>query len=77
MKKFALTALAIGLLSSTAFAAEKTQEQLQQEENRIFNIDGIQQKTFRKLVASGANTKVAWFGDVNPDCTTNTSLRRH
>jgi hypothetical protein len=46
------------LLSSSVLAAEqpeKTPEQLKQEENHIFNIDGVQQKTYRKLVASGNN----------------------
>lgn len=60
----------------TAFAAEKTQEQIDQEANRIFGIDGVQQKTFHKLVASGTTTKVAWFGDINPDCTSKNSTVR-
>jgi len=69
MKKCLLSILALGLLSSFAFAAEKTPEELQQEENHIFAIDGVQQKNFRKLVASGMNTRVGLFNHINPDCT--------
>ena len=70
MKKLLLAGTTVLLMATgTTYAAEKTPDELQQEENHIFSIDGVQQKTFHKLIASGMNARIAIFGFVNPDCT--------
>ena len=69
MKAVLMTSIALALVSANALAQEKTPEPLREEKNHIFSIDGIQQKNYRKLVASGTTTKITWFGDANPDCT--------
>ena len=45
MTKFLLTVLAFGLLSSFAFAEEKTPEQLREERSRIFGIERLESQT--------------------------------
>ena len=67
MKLFAaLTALV--LLPSFAVAQEKTQEQLREEQAVIFQHDGVQRHEYKRIVASGAKTRVGYWGSVNPDC---------
>ena len=53
MKSLLLTVLAIGLLSSSAFAQE----------------EGLQKKQYTRVVASEANTRIGFFTGLNPDCT--------
>ena len=67
MKLFAaLTALV--LLPSFAVAQEKTQEQQREEQAVIFQHDGVQRHAYKRIVASGAKTRVGYWGSVNPDC---------
>jgi hypothetical protein len=54
MSKFLLAVCAFGLLLSSAFAQEKTPEQLREERSRIFGIEGLDSQTFDRVVASGA-----------------------
>src|SRR5262249_46457139 len=68
MGKFLLTVCAFGLLLSSAFAQEKTQEQLREESSHIFGIDGLQTQTFTRFVASGAKQRMGFYADLNPDC---------
>jgi hypothetical protein len=52
MSKFLLTVCAFGLLLSSAFAEEKTPEQLREERSHIFGIEGLQTQTFTRFVAA-------------------------
>jgi len=64
MSKFLLTVCAFGLLSSSAFAEEKSPEQHQEESNQI----GLQKMNWTRVVASGTNQRIGFFYAVNPDC---------
>ena len=68
MIKFLLTVFVFGLFSSFAFAEEKTPEQLREERSRIFGIEGLESQTFTRVVASGAKHRIAFYVDLNPDC---------
>jgi hypothetical protein len=68
MSKFLLTVCAFGLLLSSAFAQEKTQEQLREERSHIWGIEGLQNQTFTRVVASGAKHRIGFYVDLNPDC---------
>src|SRR5262249_18166410 len=68
MSKFLLTVCAFGLLLSSAFAQEKTPEQLREEQSHIFGIEGLQTQTLTRLVASGAKQRFGFFYSINPDC---------
>ena len=68
MSKFLLTLCAFGLLLSSAFAEEKTPEQLREERSHIFGIEGLQTETFSRFVASGAKQRMGFYVDINPDC---------
>ena len=57
MKNLLLTVLAFGLLSSSAFAEEQPQQ------------EGLQQKQFNRIVASGRKLRIGFFYAINPDCT--------
>jgi hypothetical protein len=57
MKNLVLTVLAFGLLLSSAFAEEQPQQ------------EGLQQKQFTRVIASGAKARVGFFYALNPDCT--------
>jgi hypothetical protein len=69
MSKFLLTVCAFGLLLSSAFAQDKTPEQLREERGHIFGIEGLENQTFNRIVASGAKVRIGFFYAVNPDCT--------
>ena len=68
MSKFLLTVCAFGLLLSSAYAQEKSPEQLREESSRIFGIEGLQTQTFTRFVASGAKQRIGFYADLNPDC---------
>jgi len=68
MSKFLLTLCAFGLLLSSAFADEKTPEQLREERSHIFGIEGQEGQTFTRVVASGAKQRLDFYAAVNPDC---------
>ena len=69
MNKFLLTVCAFGLLLSSAFAQERTPEQLREERSHIFGIDGLQTETFSRFVAAGAKQRIYFYAALNPDCT--------
>jgi hypothetical protein len=68
MSKFLLTVCAFGLLLSPAFAEDKTPERLQEERSHIFGIEGLENQTFTRFVASGAKQRIGFYASVNPDC---------
>jgi hypothetical protein len=70
MSKFLLTVCAFGLLLSSAFAQDKTPEQLREEGNIIWTHDGVRQEKFTKVVLSGTNQRIGFFHFLNPDCST-------
>jgi hypothetical protein len=69
MTKFLLTACACGLFISSALAQDKTPEQLEREENRLFGVEGVQQYRIARNVASGASQRLNFHVSLNPDCT--------
>jgi hypothetical protein len=69
MKRLLLTVCAFGLLLSSAFAEEKTPEQLREERSHIFGVEGLESQTFTRVVASGAKQRIGFFYALNPDCT--------
>ena len=68
MSKFLLTVCAFGLLLSSAFAEEKSREQLREERLHIFGIEGQENQTFTRFVASGAKQRIGFYASLNPDC---------
>ena len=56
MKNSLLTALALGLLSSSVSAEERPRP-------------ALEKKQFARVVASGANPRIEFFYALNPDCT--------
>src|SRR5262245_24079680 len=68
MSKFLLTVCAFGLLLSSALAQEKTPEQLREERSHIFGIEGLENKRFTRVVASGAKHRIDFYASLNPDC---------
>jgi hypothetical protein len=68
MSKFLLTVCAFGLLLSSAFAEEKSPEQLREERAHIFGIEGKESQTFTRVVASGAKQRMYFYASLNPDC---------
>jgi hypothetical protein len=56
------------LLLSSAFAQEKSPEQLREERSHIFGIEGLQTQTFTRFVASGAKQRMGFYAHINPDC---------
>jgi hypothetical protein len=69
MSKFLLTACAFGLLLSSAFAEEKSREQLREERSHIFGIEGQESQSFNRVVASGTKQRIGFYAALNPDCT--------
>ena len=69
MSKFLLTVCAFGLLLSSAFAEEKSREQLREERSHIFGVEGQENQTFTRVIASGAKQRLDFYAAVNPDCT--------
>jgi hypothetical protein len=68
MKRLLFTVLAFVLLSSSAFAQEKSPEQYREEQSHIFGIEGQESQTFTRVVASGAKQRIGFFVSLNPDC---------
>jgi hypothetical protein len=68
MKKLALSVCVFGLLLSSAFAQEKTQEQLREEKDIIWSHDGIRQEKYTKVVLAGTKQRIGFFHFLNPDC---------
>ena len=52
MNKLLLTACAFALFSSSAFAEEKSLEELDKEGNRIWGTEGVQKYQFTRIVPS-------------------------
>jgi hypothetical protein len=70
MSKFLLiTVCAFGLLLPSAFAQEKSPEQYREESSHIFGIEGLENQTFARVVASGAKLRIGFYAHLNPDCT--------
>jgi len=69
MSKFFLTVCAFALLSSSAFAEEKSLEQLDKESNRIWGTEGVQKYQFTRIISSGTNQRIEFITALNPDCT--------
>jgi hypothetical protein len=69
MSKFLLTVCAFGLLSSSAFAEEKSLERLREERSHIFGIEGQDSETLTRVIASGAKQRIGFYASLNPDCT--------
>jgi hypothetical protein len=63
-----LTVCAFGLLLSSAFAEDKTPEQLREERSHIVGIEGLENQTFTRVVPSGAKQRIGFYAAVNPDC---------
>ena len=68
MSKFLFTVCIFGLLLSSAFAQEKTPEQLREERSHIFGIEGLENQRFTRVVASGAKHRIDFYASLNPDC---------
>ena len=66
MNKFLVTACIFGLLLSSAFAQEKSPEQLREESSRVFGIEGLQTQTFTRFVAAGTKQRIGFYADLNP-----------
>ena len=69
MKRLLPAVCALGLLSSSAFAQDKSPEQLREEGDRILNAEGLRKQQATRVVASGTNQRIAFFTALNPDCT--------
>jgi hypothetical protein len=68
MKRLLLTVCAFGLLSSSAFAQEKSPEQYREEQSRIFGIEGQESQTYTRVVTSGAKQRIGFYTALQPDC---------
>ena len=68
MSKLLLTVCAFGLLLSSAFAQERTPEQLREERSHIFGIEGEESQRLTRVVASGAKQRMNFYASLNPDC---------
>ena len=64
----AFVVCAFGLIFSSAFAQDKSPEQLREERSHIFGIDGLQTQTFSRFVGSGARHGMGFYVQINPDC---------
>ena len=69
MSKFLLTVCAFLLFLSSAFAQDKSPEQLREERSRIFGIEGQDNQTYNRVVASGTKQQIGFYVSLNPDCT--------
>jgi hypothetical protein len=69
MSKFLLAVCAFGLLFSSALAQDKSPEQLREERSRIFGIEGQDNQTYNRVVASGTKQLIGFYVSLNPDCT--------
>jgi hypothetical protein len=69
MKNLLFTVLTFGLISSSAFAEEKTPERLQEEKANIQSQQGLEKWTFARVIGSGKKVQIGFFTSLNPDCT--------
>jgi hypothetical protein len=69
MNKFLLAVCALGLLLPSAFAQDKSPEQLREERSHIFGVEGLQTQTFNRFVAAGTKQRMGFYVAINPDCT--------
>jgi hypothetical protein len=69
MRKFLLAVIAFGLVSSSAFAEEKSLERLREERSHILGVEGLESQTYSRVIASGAKQRLDFYAAVNPDCT--------
>jgi hypothetical protein len=68
MSKFLLTVCAFGLFLSSAFAQEKSLEQLDRERGRIWGTEGVRKDQVTRIVPTGTSQRVSFFHWTNPDC---------
>jgi hypothetical protein len=68
MSKFLVTVCAFGILLSSAFAEEKSREQLREESNQLFGVEGVQRIELNRMIASGTKQQIGFFSSLNPDC---------
>jgi hypothetical protein len=68
MSKFLLTLCAFGLFLSSAFAQEKSLEQLDRESARLWGTEGVRKDQVQRIVPSGTSQRVSFFTWINPDC---------
>jgi hypothetical protein len=68
MSKFMVTVCAFGLLLSSAFAEEKSREQLREESNQLFGVEGLQKIELNRTIASGTKQRIGFFYAIQPDC---------
>jgi hypothetical protein len=69
MSKLLITICAFGLLLASAFAQDKSPEQLREERARIFGVEGQESQTFTRVIDSGAKQRIGFYASLNPDCT--------
>jgi hypothetical protein len=70
MKNLLLTVCAFGLLSSSsAFAQDKSPEQLREEGDRMMTSEGLRKEQVTRIVSSSKNQRIGFFTALNPDCT--------
>jgi hypothetical protein len=69
MGKFLLALCAFGVLFSSAFAQHKSPKQLREERARIFGIEGQDNQTYNRVVASGTKQQINFYVSLNPNCT--------
>jgi hypothetical protein len=68
MSKFLLQVGAFGLLLSSAFAEEKSLEQLDRESARIWGTEGVRKDQVKRIVPSETSQRMSFFIWLNPDC---------
>ena len=69
MNKFLLTVCAFGLLFSSAFAQEKSLEDIDKRSRRMMATEGLSKEEINRVVASGTKQRIGFFTYLNPDCT--------
>ena len=70
MCKFLLLVFTLGL-ASPAFAEEKSPEQLREERSRILGVEGLENQTISRVIASGAKLRIGFFTSLTPDYSSN------
>jgi hypothetical protein len=71
MKRLLLAVCASELLLPSAFAQDKSPEQLREEGSRILNAEGLRKEQVTRVVASGKNQRIGFFTSLSPDCVSN------
>jgi hypothetical protein len=67
MKKPFLIVIALGLLSSSAFAVEKTRTQ--EDSDHLFRVEGKRKFEYTRFIPSEKSRRIEFFTSLNPDCT--------